>query len=305
MRFNALTRRATLLGGFALTACAQSAIADQELNYTPPPDDPRFAAIEARIGGRVGVAAWNAGTDAWLHHRAGERFAMCSTFKWMLAAQMLWNADRDPRSLVSPTRFDRSDLLEYAPVAHARIGDAESAELTVEEMCEAIVVVSDNTCANVLLDLAFGPTGFSNFIRVMGGDHITRLDRTEPTLNEVPPGDERDTTTPEAMTSSLRRFLLTDTVLSERSREKLIGWMVASTTGRERLRAGLPSDWRVGDKTGTWNGTTNAANDVAICWPPGRAPIIIACYLSASTASPAERNAAHAEVARIVAEEWG
>ena len=106
------------------------------------------------------------------------------------------------------------------------------------------------------------------------------------------------------MALNLKRFLLTDEVLNATARERLIGWMVASTTGRERLRAGLPSDWRAGDKTGTWNGPTNAANDVAIAWPPGRAPILIACYLSASTVDPAARNAAHAEIARIVAEEW-
>jgi beta-lactamase class A len=171
-------------------------------------------------------------------------------------------------------------------------------------LCEAIVVVSDNTAANLLLDGAMGPQGFTRFLREQG-DAVTRVDRLEPDINEVPPGDERDTTTPLAMVRNLQRFLLTDEVLNPASRERLIGWMVASTTGRERLRAGLPSNWRVGDKTGTWIGEHNATNDVAIAWPPGRAPIVIACYLSASTVEPAQRNAAHAEIARSVAEEWG
>lgn len=84
----------------------------------------------------------------------------------------------------------------------------------------------------------------------------------------------------------------------------LIGWMVESPTGRERLRAGMPADWRVGDKTGTWNGEHNATNDVAIAWPPNRAPIIIAAYLSANTVDAAARNAAHAEIARIIVEHF-
>jgi beta-lactamase class A len=175
--------------------------------------------------------------------------------------------------------------------------------MTIEQAAEGAVVMSDNTCANLLLANIGGPQGLTQFLRSQG-DNVTRLDRLEPGMNEVPPGDERDTTSPDAMVRTLHRLLLTDDVLNPASREKLIGWMVASPTGRQRLRAGLPSNWRVGDKTGTWNGPTNAANDVAVAWPPGRAPILIACYLSASTVEPAARNAAHAEIARIVAEEW-
>jgi beta-lactamase class A len=293
-----LTRRTALLSGLALAACApvttQSATA-------PPADDPRFADIERRIGGRVGVAAWNTATDAWLVHRAQERFAMCSTFKWLLAAQMLHADMHMPGWLQREILFSENDLLEYAPVARANLARYR---MTIEEMCEAIVVVSDNTCANLLLSEAGSPFGFTMFLAEQGLDSVTQLDRREPELNEVPPGDERDTTSPQAMVLNLKRFLLTDAVLNLASRERLTGWMVASTTGRERLRAGLPSDWRVGDKTGTWNGPTNATNDVAIAWPPGRSPILIACYLGASTIEFAARNAVHAEIGRIIAEEW-
>lgn len=314
-----LTRRTTLLGGLALGACAPA--------LTPPDDqvglkDDRglhFAramhAIEQRIGGRIGVATLNTavsdGLD-FLGYRSNERFAMCSTFKWLLAAHMLWMGDRQPDFLQSRVLYNEADLLEHAPVAREHISDGplgRMGEMTVEQMCEAIVEVSDNTCANALLrGAAMGPEGFTRFLRSTG-DGVTRLDRYELELNEVPPGDERDTTTPDIMARNLRSFLLAHVELgaaplSQSSREKLIGWMIESPTGRERLRAGLPSDWRVGDKTGTWNGATNATNDVAIAWPPGRAPIVIASYLSASTVEPRDRNAAHAEIARIVAEQW-
>jgi len=106
------------------------------------------------------------------------------------------------------------------------------------------------------------------------------------------------------MARTLQRFLLTDEVLNGTSRARLTGWMEQSPTGRERLRAGLPADWRVGDKTGTWNGEHNATNDVAIAWPPGKAPIVIACYMSESVVDAVARNAAHADIARIIAAEW-
>lgn len=292
------TRRSALMSGLALTACAEA----PATSIMPPATDIQaFTDIERRIGGRVGVAAVNTGTRAWLTHRAGERFAMCSTFKCLLAAQHLRMAQEIPGWLDEMMEFGPADLLDYAPVAREH---AATRFMSNETMCAGAVVMSDNTCANLLLVPAGGPAGLTQFLR-SNGDAVTRLDRNESALNENLPDDERDTTTPTAMAATLRRFLLEDSVLNAASREKLIGWMVQSPTGRERLRAGLPADWRVGDKTGTWNGEHNATNDVAIVWPPRGAPILIAVYMSESTADPAARNAAHAEIGRIIAEEWG
>lgn len=302
-----LTRRTTLLSGLALAGCAPLTQAGPNTSYVPPPNDPRFAAIERRIGGRVGVAALNTATGEWSGRRIQERFAMCSTFKWLLAAHMLHLDAHLPDHRNQVMRYTEADLLDYAPVTRANIANG-AGEMTIEALCRAAVVMSDNTAANLLLRVAGGPETFTAFIRSTG-DAITRLDRTEPELNVVPPGDARDTTTPEAMVRTLQRVLL-DTemipaaVLSGSHRDRLIGWMVESPTGRERLRAGIPSTWRVGDKTGTWNGDHNATNDVAIAWPPNGAPIVIASYLSESTAEPAQRNAAHAEIARIIVEQF-
>lgn len=296
-----LSRRDTLLGALALGACAPVAPSDPRAAYTPTPSDPRFAAIEQRIGGRVGVAALNTGTNAWLGHRLQERFAMCSTFKWMLAAQMLFYDMHQPDHLLQRIPFTESDLLDHAPVAREHLARGW---MTVGEAAEGAVLISDNTCANLLLRVGDGPQGLTHFLQVYG-DGITRLDRTEPTLNENLPNDPRDTTTPEAMVRTLQRFLLTDEVLNGTSRNRLTGWMIASLTGRLRLRAGLPSTWRVGDKTGTWNGEHNATNDVAIAWPPSGAPILIAAYLSDSNVNLAARSEAHILIGRIIAEEWG
>ncbi|MCX7356721.1 MAG: serine hydrolase [Alphaproteobacteria bacterium] len=168
-----LTRRDTLLGAAALGACAPL---EQHSAYTPPPNDSRFAAIEQRIGGRVGVAAWNTGTGEWMGRRIQERFAMCSTFKWMLAAQMLFYDMHQPDHLLQRVPFTESDLLDYAPVARQHLARGW---MSVVEAAEGAVVISDNTCANLLLRVGDGPQGLTHFLAVYG-DTITRLDRTEP-----------------------------------------------------------------------------------------------------------------------------
>jgi beta-lactamase class A len=173
--------------------------------------------------------------------------------------------------------------------------------MTIRELAEASVTVSDNTAANLLLDRVGGPAGLTEFLRAHG-DNTTRLDRNEPLLNLNDPGDQRDTTSPRSMVESMRSVLL-GSVLSPASREHLLSWMVASRTGTERIRAGLPKTWRAGDKTGT--GNRGAFNDVAILWPPNSTPILVAVYMSDSTSSPSELSAAHAQIGRLVASRVG
>ncbi|MFT3728738.1 MAG: class A beta-lactamase [Terricaulis sp.] len=296
------SRRAALIGGFAVASCGRVAEAPkQKSGSVTPQDDPRFAAIERRLGGRLGVAALNTANGATLTHWANERFAMCSSFKWLLAAAVL-RAEQEERLRADQHVFyTTADLLPNSPRTeeHARRGS-----MSIDDLCAAAVEVSDNCGANLLLTQIGGPTqGFTRFVRSIG-DTVTRLDRTETALNENAPNDPRDTSTPAAMAQTLQRVLTTDAALNDANREKLIGWMVASETGLTRLRAGLPKDWRAGDKTGASAGQHNATNDVAIAWPPGKPPIVIVCYMSDSTADLDARTAAHAEVARIVAQSW-
>lgn len=293
------TRRTLIGGALALGAC--TSIPDE----APSAFDDDLAAIEASLGGgRLGVWVIDTGTGREFGHRGDERFAMCSTFKWVLAAAVLDSAARGGPSLDDTLLFREADLLGHAPATRARIadrpkiiGDARLGEMTIEELCEAAVVVSDNTAANLLLEIQMGPAGLTNFLR-RNRDGVTRLDRNEPSLNENLPGDPRDTTTPRAMAQTAA-WLLAGETLPLPLREKLTGWMVASRTGLDRLRAGLPLEWRAGDKTGT--GPNGAHNDVAIAWPPGREPLVIASYISGGTADGAARAAAHAAVGRLVA----
>ena len=261
--------------------------------------DSPFAEIEAGVGGRVGVMALDTGGGLEMSHRADERFAMCSTFKWVLAAFVLSQVEQDEMSLDERLSYGPDDLLGYAPVAKKHV---DRGWLTVNALCSAIVTLSDNTAANLLLNRLGGPSELTAFLRQCG-DNITRLDRNEPDLNTNLPGDERDTTTPRAMAETMNRILLGDDILSPASRDKLTGWLKATSTGLERLRAGLPRGWTAGDKTGS--GANGAANDVAIAWPPNRDPILIAAYLSESEATPDGLNTAHADIARAVAAQLG
>jgi beta-lactamase class A len=250
--------------------------------------------IESKTGGRLGVFALDMQSGRQLASRADERFAMCSTFKWVLAAQVLAGVDRSQLSLDQHVAYGSDDLLEHAPVSKEHVARGY---MTVEDLARAAVVVSDNTAANLLLSKLGGPESLTQFARSLG-DRTTRLDRTEPALNSNEPEDVRDTTSARAMVLLMNRILGGD-VLSSASRERLIGWLQACETGKARLRAGLPSEWVVGDKTGT--GNNGACSDVAIAVPPGRAPVLIAVYLSDGHESVEVLQAAQADVARIIA----
>jgi beta-lactamase class A len=255
----------------------------------------RIAAIETRIGGRIGVAALDTGNDKHLDYRAEERFPMCSTFKFLAAAAVLKRVDEKKERLERFVPYNAKDILEYAPVTKEHLNEGG---MTLGELCEAAIEQSDNTAGNLLLNAIGGPGGLTNFVRALG-DRVTRLDRIEPELNSAIPGDERDTTTPAAISSNMQRLLLGD-ALSEASRRKLDDWLQRNETGGSMIRAGVPKTWSVGDKTG--RGANGATNDIAIMRPPGRAPILLAIYSVGSTATVNDREAAIAEVTKVVAE---
>jgi beta-lactamase class A len=255
----------------------------------------RLAAIETRGGGRLGVTVLDSGGGPGLAHRAGERFPMCSTFKLMAAAAVLKRVDEGKERLDRVIPYGPADLLEYAPVAKAHVADGG---MTLGSLCAAAIDWSDNTAANVILDAIGGPAGFTAFVRSVG-DSTTRLDRNEPTLNTSVPGDERDTTTPQAMAEGVQKVLLGN-VLTEASRAQLEAWLIGDKVGDKRLRAGLPPSWGIGDKTGS--GDHGTANVIAIIRPPGRAPLIAAVYYTESDASMDARNAIHKEIGGIIAE---
>jgi beta-lactamase class A len=269
---------------------------------TPSSPADALAALERQHGGRLGVYVLDAEAPSRAHgHRADERFGLCSTFKLLLAAVVLREADAGRLDLNTPLRFGKDDLVPYAPVVEKHL--AEGA-MSIGALAEATQVTSDNVAANLLLRELGGPAGFTAKLRAMG-DTGTRLDRIEPAMNRVLPGEEHDTTTPRAMAETVARLFTTD-LLSPASQERLKNWMIATQTGTRRLRAGFPPGWTAGDKTGTAYsaGMANKYNDVAVAWRAGQAPLVVAAYYEADGHYPemrAQDEAVLAAVGRIAA----
>ena len=288
------TRRAVLAASLfmATSAAPLGRVFAQGKSKSRPVE--QLAALERRHGGRLGVAVLFAESGRRINHRGEERFPMCSTFKWLAAAHVLSRVDRGEERLDRRVVFGKHDLVTYSPVTEKHVG---APGMTMAALCDAAITLSDNTAGNLLLASFGGPAGLTAFARSLG-DTRTRLDRIEPELNQAIPGDPRDTTTPAMMLTDMNALLLGD-ALSVVSRNQLADWLVANKTGNERLRAGFPPGWRVGDKTGTSG--NGIANDVAIAWRPGRGPLLVAAYYDGRDATSEQRNAVLADVGRIVA----
>jgi beta-lactamase class A len=274
------------IGAFALGLRPTLSLAETKDGHAP------WAALERQYGGRLGVAVLDTGSGQHGGYRADERFQMCSTFKMLLAAAVLWRVDRGKEQLDRRLVFGKEALLEHAPAASQHVGPPG---MTLAELCEAAVSLSDNTAANVLLAHLGGPSVVTDFARQLG-DPVTRLEHIEPALNRPSPDHVSDTTTPNAMLANLHKLMLGD-VLSEPSRKRLTTWMLGTVTGKNLLRAGLPADWRVGDKTGRYDTQTN---DVAIIWPPGRKPLLVAVYYESPARDADARATVLAAAGRIV-----
>jgi beta-lactamase class A len=255
------------------------------------------AEIVRRHGGRVGVSLASGTGDANSNFniQSDQRFAMCSVFKWVLAAAVLQVVDQGKLKVAQEISYTKADLLEYAPVTTQHVAKGK---MTIGDLCSAAVAVSDNTAANLLLPLVGGPAGLTAFVRAIG-DTTTRFDRNEPSLNDVPEGDERDTTTPAAMTQLLKT-VFTGTVLKPTSLSLLKDWMVATTTGKNRIPAGVPAGYVVGHKTGT---AGTHANDVAVIWPAAdKPPMFLSIFTTGGTLDDAGRDKVIADLTRVVFE---
>jgi beta-lactamase class A len=292
-----MQRRTLLLVGSAAAVIGAPALA------TPDPALKPFRTriaqatlnrIEAESGGRLGVCILDTASGRRIVHRAAERFPMCSTFKLLAAAMVLKRVDDGQERLDRSIAIERAAILAHSPLTEPNVGGT----MTMGALCEATVTQSDNAAANLMLASFGGPAALTAYVRVLG-DRTTRLDRNEPSLNEALAGDSRDTTTPAAMLKSMQTLVLGD-ALKPASRAQLREWLVANQTGGQKIRAGLPAGWQVGDKTG--GGAFGTNNDVAIVWPPGRPPVLVTAYLTQTKAPLAQRDAALAAVAALIPE---
>jgi len=251
-----------------------------------------FAALEKASGGRLGVTLLDTRTGKRVGHRQDERFPMCSTIKWMLAAAALHRDERQPGFLDERLPMRAEDLIDHAPTTRRHVGK----DLSVRDLCRTTMVTSDNPAANLLLRHLGGPPALTAFMR-SHGDAVTRSDRYEPELNRFTLGDPRDTTSPAASAASLQRFVLGD-ALRPASRQQLADWLIDNETGDATLRAGLDKRWRVGDKTGS-NGK-DTRNDIGVLWPLGGGTAwVLTAYLQGASVDGGQRDAVLARVAAL------
>lgn len=289
-----ISRRIAMMTPFVAVA---EFIVSRALAGTDDQDiETRLKALEERSGGRLGIAVLDTATGKLTGNRIDERFAMCSTFKALAVAFVLSRVDRGQERLDRRIYFTDHDLVAPYKGTKPHVG---AAGMTIAELCEAAITVSDSTAANLLLASFGGPAALTAYLRSLG-DQVTRVDGTEPNVNMVKPGDVHDTTTPRAMMETLQRLLLGE-VLSTLSRGQLTTWMIdAKDAATQRLRLGLPKNWRIANKPGTWEGIST--NDIGVIWPPNRAPIVVAVYLGEAPHSVKMQEGILADVARVIAD---
>jgi len=308
------TRRSILLGSLTtlclpLLGCGRGAQGSNQTDSDPPDITIQLGALEAASGSRrLGVAVLDGKDGTIVGHRTDERFTMCSTFKFSLAALVLARIDAGEIAGDAMLPITSDDPVGFSPVLREALRTGET-RMSVLELTEAAQVRSDNGASNILLRQLGGPSELTAFWRSLG-DEVSRLDRYEPQLNESHGDDIRDTTSPAAMARSMNA-ILAGQALQPASRERLIGWMVETRTGLERLRGGLPPQWRAGDKTGTNPGDgsyDSKTNDIAVVWHPDRTePFFITGFVETPVLgeppdSWREQDAVLAQAGRIAAE---
>ncbi|AXB49126.1 class A beta-lactamase [Amycolatopsis albispora] len=254
-----------------------------------PAVEQEFTRLQTQHDARLGLYALDTGSGKSVAFRADERFAYASTFKALAAAAVLDNTT--PQQLDEVVHYTADDMLENSPISKQHLDTG----MTLRDLCDAAIRYSDNTAGNLLLRRLGGPAGLDAALTAIGDD-VTSADRYEPDLNSAIPGDTRDTSTPRAMAGNLRQYVLGD-ALAEDDRTLLTDWLRRNTTGATVIRAGVPADWIVGDKTGS--GYYGGRNDIAVLWPPNRAPIVMAIMTSRDEPRAKRADALLADAARV------
>lgn len=278
-------RRSVLtgLGALGVVGCSQasepSSTASSVRKYGEPFD---LSALERRHGGRLGFVASDGARLRILAWRGDERFVYCSTFKMYLAAATLVRIQDGSETADRMIPITQADMVSHAPVTGPAVGSG----LTVARLMQAVVEVSDNPAANLLLRANGGIDAMRNFYRSLG-DQSTTVDRYEPEMNRL--DGDKDTITPIQSLANMQQILLDNgSPLSEESKAQLLDWMFASPTGTDRIKAGVPVGWSVAHKTGT--GGYGPTNDIGLAYPPSGAPVVITAYFHATSASSAAAN---------------
>ncbi|HFK1762926.1 class A beta-lactamase [Bacillus wiedmannii] len=257
-----------LLSCVTLIGCFNSNIQSEPPKQAKQENTSRhsFVKLEKEYDAKLGIYALDTGTNQTVTYRSDERFAYASTHKALAVGALLQK--KSIEDLDQKIKYTSKDLVNYNPITEKYVDTG----MTLKELADASIRYSDNTAQNLILKQLGGPSEFKKSLREIG-DSVTNPERFEPELNEVQPGDTRDTSTPMALATSLQTYTLSD-ILPIEKRNFLIDLMKRNTTGDNLIRAGVPEEWEVADKTGS--GSYGTRNDIAIIWPPNKKPIVLA-----------------------------
>lgn len=255
-----------------------------------------LAAIEQHIGGRIGVSVWDTQNDEHWDYRGDERFPMMSTFKTLACATMLSDMDSEKLDKNATAKVEERNIVVWSPVMDRMAGQTTR----IEHACEAAMLMSDNTAANIVLRSIGGPNGVTRFLRSIG-DGATRLDRFEPRLNEAKPGDKQDTTTPNAIVNTLHTLLEGD-ALSYESRIQLKIWMQDNKVSESLMRSVLPKGWSIADRSGA--GGFGSRGITAMIWKENHKPIYISIYITETDLSLQARDQVIAQVSQLILDKY-
>lgn len=321
------------------TLCCAAALGGGPLAAQPAPaarQDTSVARLEREIarlatiaGGRVGVGAIHLETGRSAYLNRHDAFPMASSYKVPIAVQLLTRVDKGEIRLDSMIALRPGDLHPGSGMI-AELLDDPGVSLSVRNLLELMLLISDNSATDVVMRAAGGAAAVTARMREVGATGI-RVDR--PTIRLIgdwvgvpdvtdttPPvqyrdmaravpdsarrlaasafdADPRDTSTPEAMARLLEK-IWRGQILSPSSSQLLLDIMRRSTTGADRLKGMLPPGTEVSHKTGTIGGTTNDVGIISL--PDGAGHVIAVVFVRASDKPVPERERAIAQIARAV-----
>ncbi|ENM6581853.1 CARB family carbenicillin-hydrolyzing class A beta-lactamase [Vibrio alginolyticus] len=252
--------------------------------------------LEHQTSSRIGVSVWDTQADERWDYRGDERFPLMSTFKTPACAKMLSDMDSGKLSKNATAKVDERSIVVWSPVMDKLAGQ----NTRIEHACEAAMLMSDNTAANLVLNEIGGPKAVTMFLRTIG-DKATRLDRIEPRLNEATPGDSRDTTTPNAILNTLRTLIEGET-LSYESRVQLKIWMQDNKVSDSLMRSVLPTGWSIADRSGAGGHGSRGIN--AIIWKENHRPVYISIYVTETELSLQARDQLVAQISQLILQKY-
>ena len=253
--------------------------------------DLNFSELETKYDARIGVYILDTNDNREIAYKADERFAYCSTHKVLSVGALLQRKSLD--ELDERRTYSAEEILLHSPITQAHIDDG----MTVAEICEAALRVSDNTAANLVIEELGGVDAFRESLRAIGDD-VTKPARLELDLNAFTPGNTDDTSTPRQLANDLKFYLLGD-VLDEEKKSLLATWLSDNAITDKLIKAGVPKDWKVLDKSGAGI-DYGTRNDIAVVYPPNRKPIVIAIMTRRNEANALFDDALIAEVAKMI-----